>query len=173
MTRVLKSSIAVAGLLALCGGAVAQDRIYRCGNEYTNNVNDATARGCKLVEGGNVTVVQSQPVPAGGVTNTSAPVRSPAASAAPAGSPRVDSADQRARDSDARNILEAELRKAETRHSQLLKDYNNGEPEKTGIESRNYARYQERVEEMKVAIQRSEADIGGLKRELSRLPASK
>lgn len=172
MMRVLNSSIAVAGLLALCGGAVAQDRIYRCGNEYTNNVNDATARGCKLVEGGNVTVVQSQTV-SSGVTNTSAPVRSPAASAAPAGSPRVDSAEQRARDSDARNILESELRKAETRHAQLLKDYNNGEPEKTGIESRNYARYQERVEEMKVAIQRSEADIGGLKRELSRLPASK
>ena len=38
--------------------AWAQDRIYRCGNEYTNNAQQAKERGCKLVEGGNVTVVQ-------------------------------------------------------------------------------------------------------------------
>ena len=33
----------------------AQSRIYRCGNEYTNTVTEAQAKGCKLVEGGNVT----------------------------------------------------------------------------------------------------------------------
>lgn len=39
----------------------AQTRIYRCGNEYTNTVPDAQAKGCKLVEGGNVTVIQGGP----------------------------------------------------------------------------------------------------------------
>ena len=35
---------------------LAQARIYRCGNEYTNTVSEAQKGACKLVEGGNVTV---------------------------------------------------------------------------------------------------------------------
>eukprot|EP01030_Chromulinospumella_sphaerica_P030955 gene30955-31532_t len=37
-------------------GAAAQERIYRCGNEYTNTVTEAQAKTCKLISGGNVTV---------------------------------------------------------------------------------------------------------------------
>ncbi|MEY2953705.1 MAG: hypothetical protein RLZZ401_1792, partial [Pseudomonadota bacterium] len=36
-------------VLATPFAAQAQDSIYRCGNEYTNNAIDAKARGCKLV----------------------------------------------------------------------------------------------------------------------------
>jgi hypothetical protein len=162
-------------LFAVCAGASlgaqAQDRIYRCpGNEYTNNATAAQQRGCKLVEGGNVTVVQGAGATGPAAGPAAAPVRSPAATASPAGSPRVDSADQRARDSDARMILETELKRAEARRDQLLKDYNNGEPEKMGIESRNHQRYLDRVADMKAQIARNDADIEGLKRELSRLP---
>lgn len=171
MNQVLTLSLLVATLVFPGAGALAQDKIYRCGNEYINNANDAQSRGCKLVEGGNVTIVQGGSGIAGSAApQASAPVRSPAAGASPAGSPRVDAVDQRARDGEARSILEAELRKAEAQQQQLLKDYNNGEPEKMGIEGRNYARYQERVAEMKAAISRNEADIAGIKRELSRLP---
>ena len=117
-------------LTALALGAVqaqSQERVWRCGNEYTNNAGDAQRRGCKVMEGGNVTIVQgSRPAasaaPAAASGSTSA-VR------APAGSPRVESSDQRARDGEARSVLEAELRKAEARQTELLKDYNNGEPE--------------------------------------------
>ncbi len=163
-------SVACVMLVAAAASAQAQDRIYRCGNEYTNNANDAQARGCKLVEGGNVTVVQS--APAAPAASGAAPVRSPGAAATGAPGQRVASSEQRARDAEARTILEAELKKAEARQAQLLKDYNNGEPEKIGIESRNYARYQERVNEMKAAISRNEADIAGIKRELSRLSSA-
>ena len=45
-------------LLLLCANAQAQERIYRCGNAYTNTVTEAQAKNCKLVEGANVTVVQ-------------------------------------------------------------------------------------------------------------------
>ena len=45
-------------IAAMLQPAWAQDRIYRCGNEYTNNAAQAKERGCKLVEGGNVTVVE-------------------------------------------------------------------------------------------------------------------
>lgn len=147
-------------------GASAQERIYRCGNEYTNTVTEAQAKTCKLVSGGNVTVVQGQKPAAAapGVKVASAP---PASSA-----PRIDSADQKAKDSDARLILEAELKKAEARQIELSKEYNNGEPEKLGPETRNHQKYLDRVSELKAALSRNESDISGIRRELGRLPGS-
>lgn len=53
-----KTLISLLLIAAVAPAAWAQDRIYRCGNEYTNNAQQAKERGCKLVEGGNVTVVQ-------------------------------------------------------------------------------------------------------------------
>jgi len=143
-----------------------QERVWRCGNEYTNNAAVAQQRGCKIMEGGNLTIVQgTRPVA------SAAPSGGPAAAArAPAGSPRVDGADQRARDGEARSVLEAELRKAQERQSQLLRDYNNGEPEKQGSESKNYQKYLDRVSDMKAELARNEADIAGLQREIGRLP---
>jgi hypothetical protein len=134
----------------------AEDRIYRCGNEYTNTVSDAQAKNCKLISGGNVTVIQA--------------VKPPASKTAASGQ-RADTADQRAKESDARLILEAELKKAESRHAEMLKEYNNGEPERLGPETRNNQKYLDRVAELKAAIGRSDADIAGIKRELSRVPA--
>ncbi|MDP3136299.1 MAG: hypothetical protein Q8N17_08180, partial [Burkholderiaceae bacterium] len=82
-------------------------------------------------------------------------------------------AEQRARDADARAILEAELRKAEARQAELQREYNNGVPEKLGPETRNHQKYLDRVAELKAALTRNESDIAGIKRELSRFPASK
>ena len=128
MNRTIQSLIpALMCLAVLVGPAAAQDRIYRCGNEYTNNASQAKERGCKLVEGGNVTVVEGA---------RSAPA-APKASVAPSSAPRVDPNDQRSRDADARSILESELRKAETRHAELLKEYNNGAPERNALDLRS------------------------------------
>ena len=159
--------------LLLCAAAVpsawAQDRIYRCGNEYTNNAQQAKERGCKLVEGGNVTVVQgSRP---GGGAAAPAAAGSTASSASPPSAPRVTTNDQKARDSDTRTILESELRKAEARHAELLKEYNNGAPERNALDLRNPQRYMERTAELKASVARSESDIAGIKREIARLPA--
>ena len=163
-------------IAALPVAAFAQDRIYRCGNEYTNNATQAKERGCKLVEGGNVTVIQgSRPSGGGGAASgggSSAASSSSATSASPAGAPRVTNHDQRARDSDARAILEAELRKAEARHAELVKEYNGGQPERNALDLRNPQRYMERTAELKASVARSESDIAGIKRELSRLPAN-
>ena len=163
-------------IAALPVAAFAQDRIYRCGNEYTNNATQAKERGCKLVEGGNVTVIQgSRPSGGGGAASSggsSAASSSSATSASPVGAPRVTNNDQRARDSDARAILEAELRKAEARHAELVKEYNGGQPERNALDLRNPQRYMERTAELKASVARSESDIAGIKRELSRLPAN-
>ncbi|HRL36344.1 MAG: hypothetical protein KBF22_08380, partial [Ottowia sp.] len=83
--------------------------------------------------------------------------------------PRIDTPEQRARDSDAKAILEQELRRAEAKQAELVKEYNNGEPDKIGGEARNYQKYLDRVAEMKASIARNQSDIDGLKRELSRL----
>lgn len=156
-------------LLLVSGGNAVWAQVYRCvaagggSPEYINNVKDAQSRNCKLVLGGNVTVVQGTPV-------SKASVR--VAAAAASGGPRTDgSPDQRARDSDMRAILEAELKKAEAKLAEQQKEYNNGEPEKQGIEGRNYQRYLDRVTELKDSIARSQSDIAGIKREISRLPA--
>lgn len=153
----------VSAACGLAGLAHAQGAaVYRCpGNNFTNSITakEADAKGCKIVEGGNVTVVQS-------------PKRNGAAPASSASRPadqRVEPADQRARDSDARRILEAELRKEEEKLSALQKEYNNGEPERRGDE-KNYQKYIDRTTELKASIARKEADIAAIKRELAKLP---
>lgn len=135
-------------------GAFAQDKIYRCGNEYTNM--PAIASKCILITQGNVTVVPAVKAPS-------------AASPAPNQSSAPRSDVQRSKDADARFILESELKKALSRQEELRRDYNNGEPEKLGAETRNYQKYFDRVAEMKANIQRNEADIASLKREIARL----
>jgi hypothetical protein len=155
--------------LALCALQVdAQGRIFRCGNEYTNDPQVAKSKGCNVMEGGNITIIEgTKPAPA-----RNAPAAAAPRSGSGSGTERVDSSAQRARDSDARAILEAELRKAEERLAQARKEYANGEPEKQGIESRNYQRYLDRVAELKAAVARAESDVSGLQRELSRLPGA-
>lgn len=149
-------------LVAASGSATwAQDRIYRCGNEYTNTVSEAQAKNCKLISGGNVTVVQAQR-PSGGGTRVAAATQP---------SQRVDAGEQRAKDSDSRLILESELKRAEALQVELLKEYNNGEPEKQGAETRNNQKYLDRVADLKAKINRNERDIDGIRRELSRVPS--
>ena len=136
--------------------AWAQNRIYRCGNEYTNNATQAKERCCKLVEGGNVTVLSSTP-PSGGSASS------------PPNAPRVSPATQSARDADARAILEAELRKAETKLADLKKEYNDGAPERNALDLRNPQAYAERTDELKTSVSRAEADVNAIRRELDRM----
>ena len=162
--------LALGGLAALVLGAAttaaAQDgRIYRCGNEYTNNPTVAKQRDCKLMEGGNVTIVQGTRGggSGGGGSSSGNVVTAPPAAA------RIDNDQQKARDADARAILDNELRRSQARQAELQKEYNNGEPERLGPETRNYQKYLDRVAELKAAIARNESDMDGIRRELSRL----
>ncbi|MES2422912.1 MAG: hypothetical protein V4562_00670 [Pseudomonadota bacterium] len=154
------------GMAGCVVSSQAQDRVYRCGNEYTNNPSAAKTRDCKLIDGGNVTVIQGTKVltPGAGGGTAKPP---PGITGSP--SQRVANDEQKARDTDSRAILESELRRAEAQQAELLKEYNNGEPEKQGGEARNYQKYLDRVAEMKAAIARGDSDIAGIKRELSRL----
>jgi hypothetical protein len=145
---------------ALAATAQAQTKIYRCGNSYTNSASEAQAKGCKPMDGGNVTVVEGTRVNSAQVKVATAPSSVTAQ--------RINADEQKARDSDARAILEAELKKAEARHEELVKEFNSGEPDKVGPEHKNYQKYLDRVAELKASIARNEEDIAGIKRELAR-----
>lgn len=167
----------VALMLLACAApaAWAQDRIYRCGNEYTNNPGQARERGCKLVEGGNVTVVQgTRPAkataPAAAAAAPARAASSAPAASSPPGAPRVDQSAQRARDADARAILESELRKSESRLSDLQAEYNQGAPQRNALDLRNTQHYLDRTAALKDKVLRAESDVAGIRRELARLP---
>jgi hypothetical protein len=170
-----RASAGCAAALLLAGGmwglAASAQTIFRCPTAggitaYTNDANEASRMGCTPMTGGNVTVVQSRaPTPAAAATPSG--TRVAAASPSPAGS-RIDSSEQRARDSDAKQILESELKKAEAKLTELKKEYNNGEPEKQGPEHRNHQKYLDRTAELKANIARTENDIDGIRKEIAR-----
>jgi hypothetical protein len=167
MTQAIFRSLIAGPALALAAaGAWAQSAsvYYICpGNVFTNTLSakEAEAKGCKAREAQQPTTIAGpKPRPIAGGTAASGPKND-----------RIDSAEQRARDSDARRILEAELRRAEEQLENLRREYNNGEPDRRGDEARNAQRYLDRVAEMKAAILRQEADIAAIKRELAKLPA--
>jgi hypothetical protein len=149
--------ITLAAVLLLSSQQIyAQEKIYRCGNEYTNTVPAGQKNNCKLVTGGNVTVVPRSALVPPPVRGANTPNQ------------RVDATEQRARDTDARQILESELRKAMQRREELAREYNNGEGDKLGPETRNHQKYLDRMEGLKADIDRNENDISGLQRELGR-----
>ncbi len=183
-SRLLMRWLALAGSglsasLAVAQTADAGKPVYRCPGPpvlYTDALTPAEARAsnCRSIESTPITVVQGarrtgQPVASAPAPASPAAAAAAAAAAARPADTRVDPAAQRARDTDARRILEAELRKEEDALAALKKDFNNGEPERKGDE-RNFAKYQERVAEMRAAITRKEADVAAIKRELAKLP---
>jgi hypothetical protein len=165
------ATVFIAPIILMGAVSVQAQTIYRCPSAhgitpYTNDKVEADRLGCKPLEGGNVTVVQGTKVQA---SAGAAPVR---VANAPQTGTRIDGAEQRTRDSDSKAILESELKKAEIKQAELLKEYNNGEPEKRGGEAQNYQKYIDRVAEMKASIARNDSDIAGIKRELGRSSAT-
>ncbi|MEY4767076.1 MAG: hypothetical protein RI907_3749 [Pseudomonadota bacterium] len=162
-----------AGLLASLSilaapSAWADDKpVYKCpGNLYTDALSpkEAQDKGCRTLDGAPVTVIQSTAPRVGGGEKSGG--------SRPAGGERVGADDQKARDADARLILESELKKEEEALANLQKEFNNGQPERRGDE-RNYQKYQDRVNELKSSITRKESDIASLKRELGKFGAGK
>jgi hypothetical protein len=153
--------IGLAGLAAAPALAAEQNVTYKCpGRVYSNQMTakDAKEKGCTVLEG-SVTVIQgtkARATPNGGTASS------------PPGS-KIDPADQRARDSDARRILEGELKREEDRLAALKTEYNNGEPERRGDE-KNYQKYIERTADLQAQIERKTSDIAAIRRELAKLP---
>jgi len=170
------AALAISGCVL---SAQAQERIYRCGNEYINNTEVAKSRGCVALEGGHITTVpgtqpqpqiQTQPQRSGEALPPR--VSAPALSAPRNSNKRVDTSAQRERDSDARRILETELQRAQQRLAQAQKDQAKAALPAPGLPAPEQQRYLDRVAERKAAVLRAQGDVDSLRRELGRFGAS-
>lgn len=172
MKQLILSVLPLGAVLALCGvagapAALAQSQVYRCGNEYTNQIQGRT--DCKPLTGGNVTIVRgTEPMSSGGSGSSSGAQRSMGGRGSP-GDQTVPSVVQRQRDADRKAILQRELERAQRRQADLEAEYKGGEPDKIGGEAHNYQKYLDRVAELKASIARNQSDIEGIQRELSRI----
>lgn len=158
----------ISALLFSCAGVQANlahagsDDIYSCVNErgvktYSNVGN---TKGCKKVELPGLTTI---PAPK---TKRAGKVQS--AQNTPASFPQVDDTTQKNRDLERKQILETELKAEQKKLADLSAEYKNGEPDRLGNE-RNYAKYQERTENLKQDINRSQQNIDALQREIGGL----
>ena len=162
--------LALAAGVFFSGAAEAQTTVYKCVDaqgrvEFT----DTGKKGCKALDlPGYIPapVERRGPAPAAARAGSAAPAAAPSPS--PSNFPRVDTSQQRARDDDRRGILTDELRAEEKKLADLRSVFNNGEPERQGNE-RNYAKYQERVAQMRDDISRTERNIEALRREIANI----
>jgi hypothetical protein len=156
---------ACAGVLLALAAAAAPaatetNVYYQCpGNVFTNTITpkEAEAKGCKAKE-----AQQPTTIPAPKVRLAPNAATSPSAAAS-----RVEAQEQKARDSDARKILQDELIKAQAQLDALQKEYNNGQPERRGDE-KNFQKYLDRTADLKASIARTESDIAAITRELAK-----
>ena len=164
-------SCSVVALTALVGSvastaSVAQDRLYRCGNLYTN-ADKSRDPACIRLGIDRITVVPAPPQE----SKPAAPAKSAGAQSPSRTAARVSSLAQTQKDSDSRQILEAEWRKARQRLQDLQMEYNQGEPERLGSERNNPQKYLDRLAALQSSITRTEADLTGIRRELTRMGA--
>ncbi len=168
------AALALLAALLLSASARAEGQIYLCVSpDGQKELTDMNKKGnCKLLDlPGAITSPPKKPASAGNSTSGSSsgsPAQPRAAATSPADFPRVDNAAQKARDSDRRQILQDELKNEQQKLAELKKEFNDGQPERQGNE-RNYARYLERVEQMKDNIGRMERNIEALKREIANI----
>jgi len=164
MTTWIKPVMAVA-LLSLLHGVQAQ-QIFLCVDAAGHKELTDTRKGphCRALDVPGAAIPAPRPH-VEGTQRTRVPA--PAATA-PADFPRVDSSEQKARDADRRQILQEELAGELGKLADMKREYNKGEPERRGDE-RNYAKYQERVANLKDSISRSEKNVEALKREISNI----
>jgi len=157
--------------LLLAGAAHAQSVVYRCVDKEGRVLYTDTSGGnCKVVDSLNAGAISTPApaprTPAAAMRQGAGRAAAPAAS--PASFPRVDNATQRARDDDRREILNEELRAEEKKLADLKREFNNGEPERQGNE-KNYAKYQERVGQMREDIARAEKNVEAIRREIGNI----
>jgi hypothetical protein len=144
--------------------AAPMDSIYLCvdADGHKTYQNSGEGLTCRRVDGVVATIPSSdlgrgrgaRPVPARPVLT-------------PASFPRVDLATQRTRDSDRRRILEDEMRSEQERLAHLRGEFNQGHPQPVGGEAIGSDRYLDRVQHLADDIERSEANIASLRRELT------
>jgi hypothetical protein len=159
----------MAGLLG--AAAQAHGQLYVCADAQGHKTYTDKRAGahCQLLDlPGAMTAPPRKAAPLAGAP--ARPATQALATTAPAAGafPKVDGAEQRARDLDRRQILQDELRSEEQKLATQRLELNAGQAERQGNE-RNYAKYQERVAQLKDNISRTQQNVEALKREIANI----
>jgi hypothetical protein len=156
--------------------ALANAAIYKCGQEVTNQPLDP--QHCQKLETSSAvqiegTRVQSPPTGqppsqlSAGVQNKVVVSNGNTSSGTPNVAP-ITSAEQQQRQALSRTILEDEWQKLSAQYADLVRIYKQGQPALMLGESAQSDPYLQRVQDMKLQLQRLERDKVALQRELSR-----
>ncbi|MBG6223240.1 DUF4124 domain-containing protein [Janthinobacterium sp. CAN_S1] len=159
----------MAALLAAAAQAHAQ--LYVCADAHGHKTytDKLAGKHCQLLDlPGAMTQPPRKTAPLTGPL--ARPATQALATAVPAAGafPKVDGAEQRARDLDRRQILQDELRSEEQKLAAQRLELNAGQPERQGNE-RNYAKYQERVAQLRDNLGRTQQNVEALKREIANI----
>ncbi len=136
--------------------ALAQQAVYRCGQQYTNLPQDAGR--CERLAPQAVTVIEGTRVQGRGAVSAPLPAAVPQGTA----TARVEPAGQKQRDDMARTIVSAELGQARQRFAELQQQHQKAQT----MPSPDAAR----VVQLGAALDRAQRDIDSLQRELDRRP---
>ena len=146
------------------GMALADQAVYKCGQEITNQPNDPSQ--CQKLLISNPTQIEGTRVQNGQSPKTASAVSGTAVeriSIAP-NNPQ----DTLQRNIQARTVLEDEWQKLSARHAELVRVFNGGQPALQEGESLQNPQYKRRTVDMQTQIERMARDMLALKRELSR-----
>ena len=147
-----------------------QERVWRCGNEYTNNAADGPAA---RLQGHGRRQRHRRPGQRG-----RSPRRPPAAARSRRARAGRQPARRRRRPARARRRSPLGARspssgRPRSARPSCSRNTTTASPRSRAAKRRNYQKYLDRVAEMKAEIARNESDIAGIRREIGRLPATR
>jgi len=146
------------------GLALADQAVYKCGQEITNQPNDPSQ--CQKLLISNPTQIEGTRVQNG---QSPKPVSAVSGTAAERISiPPTKPQDALQRNVQARTVLEDEWQKLSAKQAEMVRVFNGGQPALQEGESLQNPQYKRRVAEMQIQIERMARDLMALKRELSR-----
>jgi hypothetical protein len=154
----------VIGMSISVGFAAAQQAVYKCGQEITNQPADPTQCQKFLIssptqiEGTRVQNGQAaKPLSTAPVSAVERQVNTPTATP-----------ENLQRNVQARTILEDEWQKLSDRYAEMVRNFNGGQPALMAGETLQHPQYKRRTAEMQVQIERMARDMLALNREMTR-----
>ena len=156
---------------SLAYGVLADQAVYKCGQEITNQPLDPKA--CQLLSISQPTQIVGTRVQAASNQNlvVSSSSDSDAVSTRALKTALVQTGvalEAQDRKAQARTILEDEWQKLSIQYAELVHLYNRGQPTPVAGETAHLSNYQQRVQTLKAQIQRVERDMQALQREIGR-----
>ena len=147
-------------LVSLAFSATANQVVYKCGQEITNQPTDPKL--CQPLNISQPTQIEGTRVQTSSHKGTGTAVMDASVVQT---APAAESLERKAQ---ARTILEDEWRKLSAQYAELVQQYNRGKPPLQSGETMHQSSDQQRVTALKTQVQRVERDLQALQRELSR-----